>query len=278
VLQAIVKPLLETTKMPTLELSFRDKTISHYPLQPGVSLNIGRRKNNDIVIDNLAVSSHHAKIDSVGEGFVLIDLQSKNGLFVNEKQVGSHWLKQGDIISIGKHTLAFSYSEDEEEPETDLDIIEQTMAMDTSQYRSMLNKNLAAPTNEPKEPKEPNEPETVRLLVRPKSQDTIGILRFQAGGSGNYVCRQSITKIGKHRDSDIVIKGFTVGSTSATISRRPEGFYLSYVNGMARPKVNAIKITHGILLKSLDLIEIGSARLQFFERKRKKSKEERPKK
>ena len=266
--------------MPTLELSFRDKTISNYPLQPGVSLNIGRRKNNDIVIDNLAVSSHHAKIDSVGEGFVLLDLQSKNGLFVNEKQVGSHWLKQGDIISIGKHSLAFSYAEDEQIPETDLDIIEQTMAMDTSQYRSMMNKNVAAHPNEPNEPNGPNEPETVSLSlpVKPKSKNTIGILRFQAGGSGNYVCRKAVTKIGKRSDSDIVIKGFTVGSTSATISRRPEGFYLSYVNGMARPKVNAIKITHGILLKSLDLIEIGSARLQFFERKRKKSKEERPKK
>ena len=61
------------------------------------------------MIENLAVSGHHAKIDSVGDGFVLIDLQSKNGSFVNEQMINSHWLKDGDVINIGKHSLIFHY-------------------------------------------------------------------------------------------------------------------------------------------------------------------------
>ncbi len=98
------------------------------------------------------------------------------------------------------------------------------MVMDTSQYRSMVDKS---------------KPETASPQVdSAKKIDTIAVLSFMDGGSGQYKCRASITKIGKHRDSDIVVKGFMVGRTSATISKRPDGFYLSYVGGMSLPIVN----------------------------------------
>lgn len=57
--------------MPMLTLKFKKNTIADYPLQKGKSVTIGRRTNNDIVVENLAVSGHHAKIDSIGDGFVL---------------------------------------------------------------------------------------------------------------------------------------------------------------------------------------------------------------
>ena len=67
--------------MPNITLKFKDSVIGRYPIEKGKSLAIGRRKDNDIVIDNLAVSGHHAKIDAAGDAFVLVDLQSKNGSF-----------------------------------------------------------------------------------------------------------------------------------------------------------------------------------------------------
>jgi pSer/pThr/pTyr-binding forkhead associated (FHA) protein len=248
----------EAANMPTLKLIFKNKTLQNYPVDRGYSLTIGRKRNNDIIIENLAVSSHHAKIDSVGDGFVLIDLQSKNGSFVNEKLVNSHWLKPGDIINIGKHSLVFNYSEDEEFPDDGTDGIERTMVMDTTQYRSMVDKS---------------KPKTANPPVSEKKRETIGILSFLDGVSGKYKCRKSITNIGKHPDSDVVIKGFWVGRTSATISRRPDGFYLSYVGGMSRPKVNEKKVKQEMILNDLDIIEIGSTKLQFHERNRLKSKE-----
>jgi pSer/pThr/pTyr-binding forkhead associated (FHA) protein len=127
--------------MPILTLKFKNKSIGDYQLQKGVSLTIGRRKNNDVVIENLAVSGHHAKIDSVGDGFVLIDLKSKNGSFVNEQIINSHWLQQGDVINIGKHSLIFEYGEGEQIPDDDSDKIEKTMVMETSQYRSMVERS-----------------------------------------------------------------------------------------------------------------------------------------
>ena len=89
--------------MPNLTLTFKNVKLEDYPLQKGRSLTIGRRKNNDVIIENLAVSSHHAKIDSVADGFVLVDLKSKNGSFVNEQLVNTHWLKNGDVINITRH-------------------------------------------------------------------------------------------------------------------------------------------------------------------------------
>ena len=134
------------------KISFKNKTLESYSLPKGYSLVIGRKRNNDVIIENLAVSSHHAKIDSVGDDFVLIDLQSKNGTFVNANLVDTHWLKPGDIISIGKHSLEFSYSEDEDQPNDGTDKIEKTMVMETSDYRSMVNKSKdeAAPPCESK--------------------------------------------------------------------------------------------------------------------------------
>ena len=71
--------------MPQITLKSKNKTLGDYQLQKGISLTIGRRKKNKVIINDMAVSGHHAKIDSVGDGFVLIDLQSKNGSFVNDQ-------------------------------------------------------------------------------------------------------------------------------------------------------------------------------------------------
>jgi len=61
--------------MPILTLYFKENTLEAYPLEKGQSLTIGRKKSNDIFIENLAVSGHHAKIDSVKDAFILTDLR-----------------------------------------------------------------------------------------------------------------------------------------------------------------------------------------------------------
>ena len=87
--------------MPVLSLQFKNKSVGSYQLEKGTSLTIGRRDDNDVIIDDPAVSGHHAKIDSLGDRFVLIDLKSKNGTFVNEQLIDSHWLTNGDMVTIG---------------------------------------------------------------------------------------------------------------------------------------------------------------------------------
>jgi pSer/pThr/pTyr-binding forkhead associated (FHA) protein len=68
---------------------------------------IGRKPDNDIPIDNLAVSGKHALIITILDDSFLEDLGSTNGTYVNGKLVKKHVLKDGDVIAIGKHELKY---------------------------------------------------------------------------------------------------------------------------------------------------------------------------
>ena len=233
--------------MPKLTLKFKNNPIQNYDLETGQAITIGRLEDNDIVIENLAVSGHHAKIDSVGDGYLLTDLQSKNGCFVNEKMVASHWLRQGDVVSIGKHMLEFRYKEGEKQPQVaPTNQRDQTMVMDTGHYRDMLDKSGAAG----------------RMAA--DGGKPVGMLSYLAGGEGEVELSRKLIKIGKDAGSDIVVSGLTVGGTSATISKRPENYVLSYVAGLSKPKVNGKAVKQSIALNEFDVIEIGSVKLQFF--------------
>jgi FHA domain len=237
--------------MPVLTLKFKENTIGEFSLGPGKNLTIGRLDSNDIVIENLAVSGHHAKIDSVGDGFLLTDLQSKNGSFVNDQLVQSHWLKDGDKVVIGKHALLFSYTESEDKPEAEPSAMDQTMVMDTGKYREMLDQATKAGGG--------GEAKAAAATKQP-----MGVLSYLSGGDGEMELSKKLTKIGKKSDCDIVVSGLMVGGTSATISKRPNGYSLSYVEGMSKPKVNGQVVKESVMLKEFDEIEIGSAKLQFF--------------
>ena len=236
--------------MPVLTLKFKkdSKKIREYKLERGQSVSIGRLDMNDVVIENLAVSGHHAKIDWAGNGFLLTDLKSKNGTFVNDQLAISHWLKNGDIVTIGKHVLVFSYAAGEVQPDKGEKAMGETMVMDTGKYRSMLAKNVSSMTSQSAE------------------TEQVGVLSFLAGGDGEVELTKKITKIGKNASSDIVVKGFTVGQTSATISKRPDGYYLSYVSGISKPKVNGKAVKESVSLKQFDVLEIGSGKMQFIHR------------
>jgi pSer/pThr/pTyr-binding forkhead associated (FHA) protein len=231
--------------MPILTLKFKDSNIGEYHIKEGQSLTIGRLDKNNIVIENLAVSGRHAKIDALEDGYLLTDLKSKNGSFVNEKQVTSHWLENNDVITIGKHTLIFAYKEGEKQFESAASgSMDETMVMDTSDQKDLLAKSV--PDMAAMEKKEP-----------------IGILSFLSGGEGEIELTKKLIKIGKDSSSDIKVGGLMVGKTAATISKRPQGYHLSYVEGMSKPKVNNEAVKESVLLKEFDIIEIGSIKMEF---------------
>jgi len=105
------------------------------------------------------------------------------------------------------------------------------------------------------------EPRTAKPKTR--TPEVSGILTFLAGGSGQVNLTRKITTIGKDPSSDIVVKGMLVDPTAATIRKEPDGCYLTYISGITKPKVNEIPVTESTLLKDLDIIEIGSVKLQF---------------
>ena len=89
-----------------LEYSFNHSKLGEFPLAKEV-MTIGRADDNDIRIDNLAVSAHHAKLLNIFDDSFLEDLNSTNGTFVNSKRVSNHVLKHEDVVTIGHHRIKF---------------------------------------------------------------------------------------------------------------------------------------------------------------------------
>jgi serine/threonine protein kinase len=92
--------------MPKILLKYNEKIVKEITLTD-VVVTIGRKVDNDLVIDNLAVSSHHARIARLDGTFVIQDTGSTNGIFLNGEKVAQHTLKYGDQIMIGKHFVVF---------------------------------------------------------------------------------------------------------------------------------------------------------------------------
>jgi hypothetical protein len=74
------------------------------------SLTLGRHRNNDIVIADTTVSAFHARIDRQPEGFVIVDLKSRNGTFLNSQRIESAPLKHGDELRLGASRLRYEIS------------------------------------------------------------------------------------------------------------------------------------------------------------------------
>ncbi len=80
-------------------------------------LKFGRTTDNQVIIDDLAVSSEHAEISALKEDngdiqYVLKDLQSTNGTFINEQKIDQQLLRHKDIIRVGWNSFTF-INEDE---------------------------------------------------------------------------------------------------------------------------------------------------------------------
>ena len=258
--------------MPTVTLKLENKSLGEYHIQPGASLTIGRRETNDVVIKDPSVSGHHAKIDALGDRFVLTDLQSKNGSFVNEQLINSHWLKHEDVITIGGYTLVFHYSDEIQERFADSDAFDETQVLNTTQRRSMMIKsNPTKSINVVRFwDKSPNrgkirdvEPVVSETRCRSKKRKPDGALLYLDGGSGQIELKRDITTIGKDPTSDIVVKGLLIDPTAATINKKSGNFYLNYIGGLTKPKVNKKPVKKSTRLNDQDIIEIGSVRLQF---------------
>jgi predicted component of type VI protein secretion system len=231
--------------MARITLQFKDLPLKELELA-GESKTIGREPGNDIVVENLLVSGYHARIDPAGKEFVLTDLQSKNGTFVNGERVTSTKLKNGDQILIGKHTLVFTL--DPAEIQEYDKLTEETMFIQVAQ-----GSGEAATA----------ESETPDLASTAVSAERPAVLSFVTGGSDEFEIKKKLVKLGKGEEADIHIRGIFTPKVAATISRRATGYHLS-PTGRAKVKVNGAQIRGSHRLKEFDTIEIGPARLQFY--------------
>src|SRR5688572_30271804 len=101
--------------MPKLILKFDDRELQECAVG-NEPVSIGRRPDNVIIIDHPVVSARHARVFREGSHYVIEDLRSTNGTFVNQQPIARHLLIEGDTVAVGKHTLVFSLAGSETEP------------------------------------------------------------------------------------------------------------------------------------------------------------------
>ena len=234
-------------------LLFKNKNLGNYPIGAGDTLLIGRNKVNDIVIENLAVSAQHGKIESIGNEFLYLDLKSENGSFVNDKQIKSHWLSDGDVVTIGKHTLKFSNPNNIIEEKIKTFGNTKTMKIDTKRFRELMEKSKH---------KANIEADAIKN-IRNSERDHIGVLSYLTGKKEKIQLKGPMIRIGKDPNSDILINGYGVGKTSAVLNLSPDGWYINFVEGFFKPRINNETLKESRKLNNLDIIKIGSTKLQF---------------
>jgi len=233
--------------MARLVLMFNKQVVKEYTLMKE-SVTIGRNEDNTIQINNLAVSGYHARIDAAGNDYILTDLQSTNGTFINDKRVVSHKLSHGDNIIVGKHVILFvgaGVEGGEGKAVAHKSDLDRTMMLDTAKQKELLAKQK----------------EGTQVAEGPGK---IGVISFIEGAEGEVELKKKLTKIGKAETSEIQLSGLFMPATAATISRRPSGYVITTMG--AKIKVNGEAVKDSLALKDFDTIEVGKVKFQFYQR------------
>lgn len=203
---------------------------------------IGRKPENDIQVDNLAVSGQHAAIITILNDSFLEDLDSTNGTFVNGKLVKKHALKHGDVITIGKHELKYV----NDEATTDDQDFEKTMII----RPGMASHAAAAAKAEETAPPPP-----------------AGTSSQMANGDMPLGKIQVLSGPGAGKELELKKALITLGRPGvqvAVITRRPQGYFITHVEGK-HPLVNGDTIgAQAHALKDHDVVELAGVKMEFF--------------
>jgi FHA domain len=120
--------------MARLVLSLDGQVMAEYNMNKE-RYTIGRLPDNDIRIDNAAVSGHHSLIINILNDSFLEDLNSTNGTYVNGKLIKKHALQHGDVITCGHHQLRF-VEDDEQQDEFEKTMVIQPSARPVEKLRT----------------------------------------------------------------------------------------------------------------------------------------------
>ena len=231
-----------------LILSLNNSVLGEYPLDKE-RIVLGRKAENDIQVDNLAVSGQHAAIITILSDSFLEDLESTNGTYVNGKLVKKHALKNGDVISIGKHEL--KYVNDEA---TDEDEFEKTMII----RPGMAGHAAAAAKAEAQAPAPVPAPAAgggaTPAAAPPAASLPNGKIQVLSGpGAGKELeLKKALITLGRP------------GVQVAVITRRPQGYFITHVEGK-HPVVNGESIGgQARPLNDHDVVELAGVKMEFF--------------
>lgn len=203
--------------MAKIILTVEDTVLREIPLAKE-RMSIGRRPHNDIVIDDLAISSEHAAIVTILKDSFLEDLNSTNGTQVNGQPVKKHFLQDNDVIELARYKIRYVSGAGQAAAES------------------------SAPA-----------PDDHRILKKAGSAHGAVIKVINGASVGKEITlTKALTTIGRP------------GVQVAVVTRRPQGYCITHVEGDACPLVNGAPIGAGAhTLADGDVIDLSGTSMEF---------------
>ena len=277
--------------MAKLILSMDNLVLKEIPLDKE-RITIGRKAQNDIQIDNLAISGVHAVVVTILNDAFLEDLDSTNGTFVNGQQIKKHFLQNNDVIELGKYRLKYVKELTQHVSQEEF---EKTMVLRSDMMRKaaepaaatgsmMPPVNLAPPVMSaenfvPDASDKDIRPAPASREVAPPAAAPASVFTPAAAAvpPANpsatpaglpFGAIQVLTGSNAGRTLDLVKSLTTLGKPGvqvAVIARRPHGYFLTHVEGPRYPQVNGSPIDiQAHPLKDHDIIELAGVKMEFF--------------
>jgi predicted component of type VI protein secretion system len=257
--------------MARLILSLDGQTLAEYNMTKE-RYTVGRLPDNDIRIDNAAVSGHHSLIINILNDSFLEDLNSTNGTYVNGKLIKKHALQHSDVITVGHHQLRYIDDQTQQGPEDEFEktmviqpsaqiekhVVQATRAAEAAAATEAPALKRATASAEPSKPSKPFAPTSTHV-----DEDAPPVLphaKLQVL-SGTFAGRElelnkALTTLGRP------------GVQVAAITRRAEGYYIVHVeSGKTEgfPLVNGMAIgPQARKLQDNDVIQLAGVKMGFF--------------
>lgn len=289
--------------MAKLILSLDGAQLREFPLTKERTT-IGRKPHNDIVIDNLAVSGEHAMIMTILNDSFLEDLGSTNGTVVNGQPIKKHFLQNSDVIELGKYKLKFvadvpvaqpaqpdfektmvlrspvaaSKSESgpsagkpdarpvQSKPLTDTGLRSEpgisqpvvptaSVGTQTSDSHAPAALAVAIPTHSAIAHAPVADAKPAAAAPAAPASAPVGTIQILSGANAGreLALLKALTTLGKP------------GVQVAVIAKRPQGYFITHVEGDAFPTVNGKPLdAQAHPLRDHDIIELSGVKMEFF--------------
>ncbi len=220
---------------------------------------VGRLPDNDVRIDNAAVSGHHGLIINILNDSFLEDLNSTNGTYVNGKLIKKHALTHGDVITIGHHHLRFvdSQVESSEQDEFERTLVIQPGQVNEARLKAAAD-SIAPPAATSPAPAVQSRPAAAAAQEKgaPARPAKLQVLSGQFAGRELELAK-TLTTLGRP------------GVQVAAISRRADGYYVVHVESSKPgdfPLVNGQPIgPQARRLHDNDVVTLAGVKMGFFE-------------
>jgi pSer/pThr/pTyr-binding forkhead associated (FHA) protein len=236
--------------MARLVLSLDGQVMAEYNMNKE-RYTIGRLPDNDIRIDNAAVSGHHSLIINILNDSFLEDLNSTNGTYVNGKLIKKHALQHGDVVTVGHHQLRF-VEDDEAQDE-----FEKTMVIQPS----------SRPVEKIRAASEAAEKVSPSLSATAKSR----VLNDASAAALKKAKLQVLSGAFAGRELELSKALTTLGRPGvqvAAITRRAEGYFIVHVDSGKDndfPLLNGTAIgAQATRLADNDVIQLAGVKMGFF--------------